>query len=827
MYMSVEQLSRIIGACWLQQAQPQHISQLVYDSRRISAPAQSVFFALRTTAADGENYIHHAYQAGIRSFVVHPGFSSATALPEANLLEVPDTLLAMQQLARWQRLQSRAHIIGITGSNGKTIVKDWLSWLMQPDFRVCRSPKSYNSQLGVPLSVWQLRPDDQYGIFEAGISAPGEMARLADIIRPDTGIFTHLGDAHAEFFSDRSTKLAEKFLLFAGVSRLVLRTDDEALAQAAAALQQSQPDMEVIAWSSQRETTYKLLEATVGKDKTSLQLRSLQGESTLELPFSDAASIENAMHCWVLLKHMGYADGVLQERFARLPRLQMRLEMKAALHGSTLINDSYSLDLDSLSIALQQLKSLPQYHRRLLILSDFDVQNQAKGQLYSELARLLAPYHLNRIYAVGPDLHAHAHCFKATELVFFKDTDHFLRELPMDELANAAILLKGARKFGFEKIDRLLSLKLHQTVLEIDLDAMLHNYRYFRGLLKPETKIMGMVKAFSYGSGSVEVASLLQNQRADYLAVAFADEGVLLREAGIKLPIMVMNVEPGGIDKLLAYQLEPELYSFRLLDELLHWLERNPTEQNLALHINIDTGMKRLGFAPTQMAELAHRLNAHPRLQLASAYSHLVGSDAPEHADFTRQQIMSFETAYEELSRLTNSRPLKHILNTAGVLHFPDAQFDMVRLGIGLYGFDPAAGAAQQQLQPVGTLKTIVSQIHELQPDETVGYNRSGKAVRPTRVATLPVGYADGIVRACGNGRVRFYVNGKLAPTIGSICMDMCMLDITGIGCSEGDTVIIFGNENPISRLADALNTIPYEILTNVSQRVKRVYLKD
>lgn len=826
MPIDLAKMQQITGGELLQAGPSSEIDELAYDSRRLVSPERTAFFALRTPARDGADYIDQAYQAGVRVFVVHADFNQQAAWPEAGFLAVEDSLLALQQLARWHRKQCKAGVIAITGSNGKTIVKDWLSWLMQPEYRVCRSPKSYNSQVGVPISVWQLQPDDQWGIFEAGISEPGEMARLALVIEPGTGIFTHLGDAHAEHFSSRAAKLAEKFELFQKVKRLVLRTDDPDIAAAAADLQAQRPQLQLLAWSEHKETPYRLLARQSNESGLRLQLLSPAGPSWLQLPFADAASIENAMHCWVLLKELGYADALLQERFARLPRLQMRLEMKDAVHGSTLINDSYSLDLDSLGIALEQLKQLPQHQQRLLILSDFDLQTTQTETMYQQLSTLLAKYKLHRLYAVGPALQAHRALFAGLEARFYDSTADFLQAMPVDELANAAILLKGARKFGFERIERLLALKMHQTVLEVDLDALAHNFRFFKSMVRPQVKLMVMVKAFSYGSGSVEVASLLQHHRADYLAVAFADEGVTLREAGIRLPIMVMNVEPNGIDKLLRYQLEPEVYSFRILQELQTFLAGADHAAQLNIHLNIDTGMKRLGFDRTDIPALRQRLQAQPQLHIASVYTHLVASDAPEHSAFTQQQIRQFEQAYDQLVEGLSYRPLKHALNTAGILNYPDAQFDMVRLGIGLYGFD-SSGRYQHRLQTVGTLKTIISQIHQLQAGETVGYNRMGKAEQPMQVATLPVGYADGIVRSFGNGKVRFLIGGQLAPTIGNICMDMCMVDVTGIACREGDPVVIFGADLPISTQAAALGTIPYELLTNVSQRVKRVYLKD
>lgn len=827
MSLNLAQIVKITRGSLLKTGLSNDVHELAYDSRRITLPHRAAFFALRTAGRDGVDYIDAAYQAGVRTFVVHQDFFPDKRWYEGSFIAVADTLRALQAVAAAHRQQFNIPVIGITGSNGKTIVKDWLSWLLEPEYRICKSPKSYNSQLGVAVSLWELEVGDEMGIFEAGISEKGEMARLATMIQPEIGIFTHLGEAHAEHFVSPAEKLEEKFELFRSVKKLVVRVDDPLMQAAVRDLQAKNPGVEVLAWSQTPGLApIQLLHFESKGGSTVLQLQHFNQQASLEIPFNDPASLENAMHCWVLLKQMGYSDEVLAPRFARLPHLEMRMEMKAALNGSTLINDSYSLDIDSLRLALQQLASLQQHPQRWVILSDFDRERRDEGDTYQRAAALLREAGVNKLFAVGPALKRHKKHFSVLEARFYETTEQLLADLPSQQLVNTALLLKGARKFGFERVERLLSLKMHQTVLEVDLDALLHNYRFYRGSIRPQTKMMVMVKAFSYGSGSVEIAALLQNQRADYLAVAFADEGVALREAGIRLPIMVMNVEPSSLEKLVQYRLEPEVYSFRLLDELESYLRHTREEEPLYLHINIDTGMKRLGFETSDMPELSKRLRQSSRLRVASVYSHLVASDAPEHNAFTKEQIKRFDEAYQQLAAGIGYRPLQHILNTAGIINHPEAQFDMVRLGIGLYGFD-SSGHFQQRLQSVSTLKTLISQLHEVAPGETVGYNRNGKSVQQMRIATLPVGYADGIVRACGNGKVSFMVNGKLAPTVGNICMDMCMIDVTHIDCREGDPVIIFGRELPITTLAAAIGTIPYEVLTSVSQRVKRVYLKD
>lgn len=822
--LSLKQLAKACGGDILREGLSNDVSVLAFDSRKLPEPDRTVFFALKSATNDGLRYLDDAYLKGVRTFVVPRNFFPDKRLSEASFIETADTLLALQALATSHRRQFTIPVVGITGSNGKTIVKDWLAQLLGTDKKVCKSPKSYNSQIGVPLSVWELQAGDTLGIFEAGISQPGEMARLAGIIQPTQGIFTNIGEAHGESFVDKTAKIREKLLLFEGCEKLIFSADNPELSEEIQLFAAKHPRLEVVSWSQHHPADYQISCTPSAKDAMHIHIVGKR-KGSFTIPFADKASLENAMHAWVWLVENGYAADEIAGRFLLLPRIRMRMEMKAAINSSTLINDSYSLDLDSLSIALDYLDRLTHHKQKTVILSDFDQNAGEDEQLFKRVAAMLREHRIDRLIGVGPLMARYKKHFTGLQTQFFERTNQAAAALGRMSFANEAILLKGARRFGFEVLEQQLALKQHQTVLEIDLDAMLHNYQFYRGLLKPSTRMMVMVKAFSYGSGTFEIASLLQHHRADYLAVAYADEGVALREAGITLPIMVMNVEPAGLEKLVRYQLEPEVYSFRLLEELVSYLQATESK-GLAIHINIDTGMKRLGFEVAEVEKLGDYLKNKLEVKVASVYSHLVASDAPEHRAFTLDQISNFKKAAERLSKLIGYKPLIHILNTAGIINFPEAQMDMVRLGIGLYGYD-SAQQFQDKLQVVGTLKTVISQLKEVKASETVGYNRNGKTDHDITIATLPIGYADGIGRMAGNGKITVFIHGQEAPTIGNICMDMLMVNVSGLSCKEGDEVVIFGPQHPIDKLASALGTIPYEVLTNVSQRVKRVYLKD
>lgn len=791
------------------------------DSRQITFPQRSLFFALIGRRFDGHAFINEAYRGGIRHFVVSQKMELA-AYPDANFLLVEDTLAALQALAGFHRRQYDLPVIGITGSNGKTIVKEWLFQLLHEDYAIVRSPRSYNSQFGVPLSVWSIQPEHQLAIFEAGISQPGEMERLASIIDCNIGLITNIGDAHSEGFSDTRQKVREKLRLFSHAAPLIYCRDYEDIEAEVKEL--GRP---LFSWSRRREADLQILEQQItDHDGTRLRGRFRGRESTLQIPFTDEASIENAIHCWAVLLHLGYDHEVIARRMLQLEPVAMRLELKEGINQCVLINDSYNSDINALNIALNFLAQQSAFTRRTLILSDILQSGLPPRKLYRRVAGLIQGAGITRIIGIGehtrlldeltpPSLERH----------FFADTATFLSAIDRFSFEREAILLKGARPFAFERIAQLLAKKAHRTVLEVNMNALNHNLRVFQALVKPGVKIMAMVKAAAYGSGSLEVAKLLAYQGADYLAVAYADEGVELRRGGVRLPIMVLNPERPAFELMARYQLEPELYNFKLLRE---WLDfQPPGGDRPSVHLKLDTGMHRLGFEEADLPELTDLLQPRPELNIQSIFTHLAASEAPEHDAFTQGQIAAFSKAYDQLAGALGYRPVRHVLNSSGIVRFPQYQFEMVRLGIGLYGID-ASGIIQEKLRRVGSLKASISQIKHLTAGETVGYGRRGKVERPTRIATVTIGYADGLPRSAGDGRYRVRIRHRLAPTVGSICMDMCMVDISHIPeAREGDSVEVFGDRPRVTDLAACENTIPYEVLTRISPRVKRIYIQE
>ena len=806
------------------------VQHLIYDTRRINQPESSVFFALKTAKSDGHLFLQQAYHAGVRVFVVEKNgeyLSNIFFAQDVSIIEVNNSLLAMQQLATYHRNLFSLPVVGITGSNGKTIVKEWLGQLLSPDFRVTKSPNSYNSQIGVPLSVWQLNNDSQMAIFEAGISQRGEMLPLQAIIQPNIGIITNIGTAHAQGFGSDFEKSLEKLNLFTQVQKLFYSPDYAPLQLAVTEFMRLYPETELCTWSCQ---------PTQNADLTLLKSVEMDGESLLtcrykaenfmvKIPFTDKASIENVLICLIFMLEKGYHLPLIQQRISRLQSLRMRLEQKQGTNNTLVINDGYSLDMSSLVVALDYLKNQKTFLAHTVILSDFADTDSFGKEIYAQIAELLQQHNIKKLVGIGREISKRADYFKNIETThFFEDTQSFLNHKLRFE--NEVILLKGARKFEFELIDKFLSDKTHETVLEVNLDAMMHNFNFFKLQLRPKTKIMVMVKAFSYGSGSYELANLLQYHQVDYLAVAYADEGVKLREAGIKTPIMVLNPEKGSFSTILKHGLEPVIFSFRLLNLFLGFLSGIENKPKVPIHIEIDTGMHRLGFEPATIFELAQTLKKHPFLEVVSVFSHLAAAEDAHLQEFTTMQINAFNDCYKVLCATLGYKPLRHLTNTAGIQRYPEAHFEMVRLGIGLHGIDSNLDN-QEKLQQVSTLKTVISQVRELKKGETVGYNRKGIVERNSRIATLAIGYADGIDRTFGLGRAQFYVDGRLAPTIGNICMDMCMLDITDVpSASEGTEVVVFGEEYPIQKICAQTGIIPYEMLTNVSERVKRVYVK-
>jgi alanine racemase len=825
----IETIIRCIGAHRDGNASA-NISWLLTDSRSLSFPEETLFFALRTKRNDGIRYIPDLYARGVRNFVIGQDEKEwlkelptalTTQYKEANFLTVPNTLKALQKLAEWHRKQFHIPIVGITGSNGKTIVKEWLHQLLSPERLIVRSPRSYNSQIGVPLSVWQLTEQSELGIFEAGISEPGEMRALQNIIRPTIGVLTHIGGAHQENFFSLQEKCMEKLTLFKDCDVVIYNGDDEFVSTCVA---RSLFTAREIAWS-RKDMDRPLYISRVEKkdDHTEIAYRYLSMDNHFTLPFIDDASIENALNCLAACLYMMLSPTAITERMAKLEPIAMRLEVKEGKNNCLLINDSYNSDLGSLDIALDFLyrRSLTKGGKRTLILSDILETGQNAPTLYRKVIQLLHSRGVERIIGVGKDIATCADRFNM-EKAFYPDTDALIQAIRNKELVitNENILIKGARRFGFDLLTEELEQKVHETILEVNLGAMISNLNHFRAMLKPDTKVICMVKASAYGAGSYEVAKTLQEHRVDYLAVAVADEGYELRKAGITAGILIMNPEMTAFKTLFEYNLEPEVYSFHLLDALIREAEKEGIT-HFPIHIKIDTGMHRLGFLPEEVPELVKRLKEQDAVIVRSVFSHLVGSDSPKFDEFTREQISKFSEATELIQHAFSHKILRHICNSAGIERFPDAQFDMVRLGIGLYGVNPVDNAP---IHNVSTLKTTLLQIRNVPADETVGYSRKGVLTRPSRIAALPIGYADGLNRHLGNGHAHCLVNGQPAPYVGNICMDVCMIDVTDIDCKEGDTAEIFGDNLPITQLSDALGTIPYEILTAVSSRVKRVY---
>ncbi|TND08590.1 MAG: alanine racemase [Bacteroidetes bacterium] len=814
-------IARLFPAAEIITASDHVVRHLVIDSRT-SHTADSLFFAIKGERHDGHRFIADLYTKGLRSFVVQelPG-DYVKKFPAANFIVVKNTIDALQEISAKHRGHFHYPVVGITGSNGKTIVKEWLYQLLREDYAIVRSPKSFNSQVGVPLSVWAMSGEHTLAIFEAGISRPGEMERLEKIIRPGIGIITNIGEAHGENFTSLQQKLDEKSKLFGDSCETIICCIDGATLPA-------DKKRKLFTWSKKQAANLQITEIRPGKNETALDAVFEKQKISIRIPFTDEASVENAIHCWSLCLLLNVPQEKIAERMLQLSPVAMRLELKQGVNNCSVINDTYNSDLGSLAVALDFLNQQQQHPKRTLILSDILQSGRSEETLYKEVAELVSRKGIQRLIGIGEALTRRQQNFHVAQKDFFTDTRAFLAAYHSGFFANETILLKGARAFGFEQIGKLLQQKAHETVLEVNLNALVHNLNYFRSKLRPGTKLMAMVKAFSYGSGSFEIANMLQFHRIDYLAVAYADEGIELRKAGIRVPIMVMNPEEQGYEAMIGHRLEPEIFSFRVLDLFTAALgQYHPAgEEPFPVHIKIDTGMRRLGFEERDMENLAARLRGHTNLRVQSVFSHLAASDETAHDTFTREQFEKFTRMSDFLRKNTGYDFLRHVLNSAGISRFPEAQFDMVRLGIGLYGVG-VNDAEQKQLQQVSTLKTTISQIKEVPEGESIGYSRKGRAARPTRIATVPIGYADGLSRRLSNGKGKMWIHGKAAPVIGNVCMDMCMLDITDIACAEGDDVFVFNEEHPITELAKDMDTIAYEVLTNVGARVKRVYYQE
>ncbi len=811
------------------------IEHLLTDSRNVIFGEWSLFFAISGKQLDGHKYIDQARESGVRNFVVEK--IPAQTFSDCNYLLVENSIKALQQLAAYHRKQFSIPVVGITGSNGKTITKEWLYHLLKIDLDIVRSPKSFNSQIGVPLSVWTMDEKNELAIFEAGISLPDEMHVLENIIRPDIGIITNITKTHNEGFINEIEKTKEKLKLFKNTKSIIYRKDHTIIDELISDSQNT------ITWSTNSELNADVFikDIEILTEETLFTVAYKSYILHFTIPFTDQASFENAVHAiitalFILEYHIKLNDKSIENitlQAKTLPSVSMRLELIKGVNNCILINDAYSADLTSLDIALHFLIHHSEGSHKTVILSDFDESGEEATILYKKIAEILKKLAIEKFYGIGENISSNKNYFNDLNSSFFPDTTSFIKQFNASHFENEIILLKGARRFQLEKISSLLALKTHGTVLKIQLNNLVHNLNVYRSLLKPGVKTMVMVKAFSYGSGQAEIARVLSHNRVDYLAVAYADEGVELRRQGIKLPIMVMNPEPETFDQIIQFQLEPELYSFRILNNFLELLKGkqnagdSPVSGPFPIHIKLDTGMHRLGFEEKDLNSLVETISKNPQIRVASIFSHLSSADDPKQETFTQEQIFKFENWSQKIIKTLDYPVLRHLVNSPGITQLADAQYDMVRLGIGLYGVDPSE-TMQTALLPVSILQTTIAQIKEIGVGESVGYGRAFISDKNMRIATINIGYADGFSRKLSNGAGIVSVSGKIAPVVGKVCMDMTMIDISAIPeAREGDTVEIFGNTIPITEYALRQDTIAYEIMTSISQRVRRLYLQD
>lgn len=826
---TIEQLRKWCNGAWLAGGTDNNIiEELATDSRSIEKPESALFIAIKTNLRDGHIYIADAYAAGVRHFLVSQNIETAD-MQGAQVILVKDTLAALQQIAAGHRKQYKIPVIGITGSNGKTVVKEWLYQLLGGHFNIVRSPKSYNSQVGVPISVWMMDKENELGIFEAGISQPGEMERLEKVIAPTIGIFTNIGEAHSEGFLNIRQKINEKLVLFRNAKHLVYCHDHAQLNECIVQYVHHVQDIKLFTWSAKQEADLRITRINKQGNKTHITAIHKGNEATVIIPFNDGASVENAMHCWCAGLLLGLSQEDIADGLATLQPVSMRLELRHGLNDCTIINDAYNSDLTSLQLALGYLDQQKQHMLHTVIMSDMLQMGKADLDLYDEVAAQISRRGIQRFIGIGPALYKNKGSFrkyKNLRSIFFRSTDDFLKNFHLLTFNKEAILLKGARVFAFEKIGLLLEQQVHQTVMTINLAALKNNLDVFRAELSPGVKTMAMVKAFAYGSGSYEIASLLQHADIDYLTVAYTDEGISLRKSGITLPIMVMSPDATSFDRMIAWSLEPELFNFRSLDMFMQ-IARTLQVKNYPVHIKLDTGMHRLGFGPGDIPGLIEQLAENPHLQVASIFSHLAASEDPAEDEFTQLQAASFESMSNQLMRTLPNSPLRHLCNSAAIVRHPSLHYDMVRLGLGLYGID-GSGLLEGKLHQISTLKTMIAQVRDVPAGDNIGYGHHTIAPRDMRIATICIGYADGYMRNLGNGKAYVLIHGSKAPTIGSICMDMCMVDISDIpDAKEGDDVTVFGDELPVTLLGEWAGTISYEIMTSISQRVKRVYINE
>ncbi len=822
---TVQQISDLLGTGALKYPATA-ISELLTDSRKLQLPEASLFFALAGAGRKGQDFVKDLYDKKVRAFVVSKDFLEVD-FPEADFLKVDDVTLALQHITAWHRAHFTLPIVGITGSNGKTIVKELLFQLLEEDFNIVRNPKSYNSQIGVPLSVWPINQNHTLGIFEAGISLQGEMQRLEPIIRPSIGIFTHIGEAHSEGFNSIQEKIEEKLKLFLHTKLLVFSYDETLIANAIAIfVKEKNHDLRTISWGKQADADVRIWQVEKLDLVCSIEYEYLDQRRRIIIPFTDDASIANCMHCCVVMLSLGISTKVIAERMKALKPIAMRLELKKGINNTSIINDTYNSDFDSLKIALQFLQQQNQHKNKTIILSDLFQTGMNTQELYSRVAKHIKSASPSHFIGVGQQLMQHQSLFDDVPTKhFFNSTSDLMQALPFLQFSNETILIKGSRQFELEQLSKRLEAQAHETVLEINLDAIRHNILYYRSQLKPGVKLMVMVKAFSYGSGGFEVANIIQQTGVDYLSVAYVDEGIALRNAGITLPIMVLNVSEDDFNILVRYQLEPELFSFALMKDFASFLEQNHIEK-YAVHIKLDTGMHRLGFLESDLENLLASLKRNTAFKIASVFTHLAASEDAAHDEYTLQQAAAFERMTNAIEEVVQEPFIKHICNSSAITRFLDLQQDMVRLGIGAYGVD-SNPTTQEKLQNVTTLKSTIAQIKQLPKGSSVGYGRKHFLEKDSEIAVIRIGYADGYRRSFGNGVGKVLVNGTLVKTVGNICMDMTMIDVTGIDCTEGAEVIIFGKDLPVQVLAAWAHTIPYEILTSISQRVNRLYYQD
>ncbi len=804
------------------------VSQLLTDSRSLTLPGETIFFALRTDAGDGHNYIPDLFDKGVRNFVVASDYYALPECTGANYIAVESPLDALQTLATFHRRRFRElPVIGITGSRGKTTVKEWLYQLLKDDYRIVRSPRSYNSQIGVPLSLWDIDNNTDLAIIEAGISTTGEMDNLQAMIRPTIGIITNLGSEHNDGFASMEQKAQEKAKILFNCECVVYCADDPLVTHTIAPLLESDVALSM-SWSRNHCEAPLQVDKTDRTDCTTTLHYTYDGQpGAVTIPFTADRDLDNAITCIAVLLHLGLSPEVIAQRMAALTPVGTRLNVIEGVNNCTVIVDSYTSDYNSLTPALNFMTRRAGNRPCTVILSDLATESYSGDELYIRVSELLKTKRVNRLIGIGKDMCRYSQYFAGMPMArFFNDTQDFINDVAKGDFDDETILIKGDPSFGFSQIIDLLEAKQHMTVMEVDLNALAHNFKFFKSLIKPGTKTVGMVKASGYGAGSYEIAKTLQDCGCDYLAVAVHDEGVELRKASITMPVIVLN--PNGVNykAMFQYRLEPEVYSLDMARELIKEGRRYGVK-DFPVHIKIDSGMHRLGFVSEQLPDLIELLKSQDVIKPASVFSHLSVADDPDQDEYTQQQFDYFDACSEQLQQAFDHHIMRHVLNTSGLVRFPERQYDMVRIGIGLYGIRTLSDGSEDALMPVSALRSIIISIKEWPAGTTIGYGRQGLLQRDSRIATVTIGYADGFDRHFGNGRVNMWVNGKLCPTIGTVCMDAVMIDVTDAPCKVGDTVEIFGEHVPVETLSEARGTIPYEILTSVSPRVKRVYYRE